>query len=58
MSLAETTQEVEVREMELEDIPEVYRLGNQLFHSPEFATLYRTWDAYEVTTSLCDYTRT
>lgn len=36
--------------MRLDDIPGVYRLGHQLFHSLELSTLYRTWDAYEVTT--------
>jgi len=43
--------EVEIREMGVEDIAEVFHLGNQLFHGPEFTTLYRTWDAYEVTTN-------
>lgn len=37
--------------MRLDDIPAVYRLGHQLFHSLELSTLYRTWDAYEVTTN-------
>jgi hypothetical protein len=27
--------------MEVGDIPEVYHLGNQLFHGPKFTTLYR-----------------
>lgn len=40
-----------IEEMKVEDIPEIYRLGHQLFHSPELATLYRTWDAHEVTTN-------
>lgn len=42
---------IAVREMEVDDIPSVYRLGHQLFHSLEISTLYRTWDAYEVTTN-------
>jgi ribosomal protein S18 acetylase RimI-like enzyme len=42
--------EVEIRELEVEDIPVVYHLGNRLFHGPQYATLYRTWDPYEVTT--------
>lgn len=33
----------------MEDISDVYRLGCQLFHSVELTTLYRTWDAHEVT---------
>jgi ribosomal protein S18 acetylase RimI-like enzyme len=42
---------VDLREMQVDDIPSVYRLGHQLFHSLEISTLYRTWDAYEVTTN-------
>jgi ribosomal protein S18 acetylase RimI-like enzyme len=42
--------EVEIREIEVEDIPEVYHLGNRLFQGRHFTMLYRTWDAYEVTT--------
>ncbi len=42
---------VEIREMHLDDISGVYRLGHRLFHSLELSTLYRTWDAYEVTTN-------
>jgi len=42
--------EVEIREMAAEDIPVVYHLGNRLYHGPKFTTLYRTWDACEVTT--------
>lgn len=49
MPLEETSPEVRIREMKVEDIPEVYHLGHQLFHSMDFTTLYRTWDAHEVT---------
>lgn len=35
----------------MDDVPEVYRLGDELFHSLELSTLYRTWDAHEVTTN-------
>src|SRR5574342_556110 len=38
-----------VREMRVEDIPEVYRLGRRLFKTQDASTFYRTWDAYEVT---------
>jgi ribosomal protein S18 acetylase RimI-like enzyme len=41
--------EIKIREMRVEDISPVYRLGYRLFHSMEPTTLYRTWDAYEVT---------
>jgi ribosomal protein S18 acetylase RimI-like enzyme len=46
-----STREIKIREMRVEDISPVYRLGYQLFHSLEPTTLYRTWDAYEVTTN-------
>jgi ribosomal protein S18 acetylase RimI-like enzyme len=38
-----------IREMEIDDISAVYRLGEKLFSSEEFPILYRTWDPYEVT---------
>jgi len=41
--------EVEIREMEVDDIPSVYHLGERLFTSDETPILYRTWDPYEVT---------
>ena len=40
---------IAIREMRVDDIPEVYRLGHRLFKSQEASTFYRTWDAYEVT---------
>lgn len=49
MSSEGPDQEIKIREMRVEDIAEVYRLGQQLFHSMDFTTLYRTWDAREVT---------
>lgn len=42
-------QTITVREMRVDDIPSVYRLGHRLFQSQEASTFYRTWDAYEVT---------
>lgn len=41
--------EIEIREMEVDDIPSVYHLGERLFTSEETPILYRTWDPYEVT---------
>jgi len=38
-----------IRQMEIDDISAVYRLGEKLFSSEEFPILYRTWDPYEVT---------
>lgn len=43
--------EADIREMEVDDISSVYHLGERLFTSEEFPTLYRTWDAFEVTES-------
>jgi ribosomal protein S18 acetylase RimI-like enzyme len=40
---------VTIREMDIDDIPAVFHLGEQLFTSEEYPILYRTWDAYEVT---------
>jgi len=48
-SAAKRDKGVKIREMAVEDISDVYRLGYQLFHSLELTTLYRTWDAHEVT---------
>ncbi len=41
--------EVTVRQMEIDDLSVVYRLGESLFTSDEYPILYRTWDPYEVT---------
>jgi len=40
---------VEIREMEIDDIPSVFHLGERLFTSSEVPNLYRTWDEFEVT---------
>ncbi|HUK39681.1 MAG TPA: GNAT family N-acetyltransferase [Candidatus Acidoferrales bacterium] len=47
--MSHSKREINVREMHIDDIPLVYRLGHRLFHSQEASTFYRTWDAYEVT---------
>lgn len=47
-----------IRQMEIDDLSAVYRLGEKLFTSDELPILYRTWDAHEVTeyfTSDSDY---
>lgn len=41
--------EIIIRNMEIEDLAFVYRLGEKLFTSEESPILYRTWDPYEVT---------
>ena len=39
---------VTVREMELEDLPKVYALGEKVFTADKWPNLYRTWDEYEI----------
>ncbi len=51
MQDGDSSPEIEIRDMEVTDIPKVYSLGNRLFTSEDYVTLYRTWDAYEVTTA-------
>jgi len=41
---------VQIREMELEDIPAVYALGEKVFTADKWPSLYRTWDEYEPVT--------
>jgi ribosomal protein S18 acetylase RimI-like enzyme len=41
------TKNIEVREMELEDLPAVYALGEAVFTADKWPSLYRTWDEYE-----------
>lgn len=38
----------EIREMDIEDLPKVYLLGEQLFTAELWPNLYRTWDEYEL----------
>jgi len=40
--------EIEIRQMEIDDIPAVYHLGEKLFTSEDSPMLYRTWDPFEV----------
>ncbi|MBM4397870.1 MAG: GNAT family N-acetyltransferase [Deltaproteobacteria bacterium] len=37
-----------VRQMELEDLPGVFALGERLFTAEKWPNLYRTWDEFEV----------
>lgn len=37
-----------IRQMEIDDLPEVFALGEKIFTSKS-PTLYRTWDEYELT---------
>jgi len=40
--------DIEIREMEVDDIPAVFHLGEQVFTAEKTPTLYRTWDEFEV----------
>lgn len=40
--------EIEIREMEVDDIPAVFHLGERVFTAEKTPTLYRTWDEFEV----------
>lgn len=39
---------ISVHPMKLNDIPEVYALGQRLFTAEQFPTLYRSWDEHEL----------
>jgi ribosomal protein S18 acetylase RimI-like enzyme len=39
---------LEIREVELEDLPAIFALGERLFTADRHSTLYRTWDEYEL----------
>jgi ribosomal protein S18 acetylase RimI-like enzyme len=39
---------ITIREMKLEDVPQVFDLGQQLFTADKLPTLYRSWDDHEL----------
>lgn len=39
-----------VREMTIDDFPDVFHIGEDLFTAEYSRSLYRTWDEYEITT--------
>ncbi len=41
---------IRLRQMEIDDLAQVYHLGENLFKADETPTMYRTWDPFEVTT--------
>lgn len=47
--MAQKAQTVNIREMEIDDLAEVFHLGESLFTSDRYPFLYRTWDEFEVT---------
>lgn len=40
---------IKIREMCIDDLPEVFHIGESLFSSESFPIMYRTWDEYTVT---------
>ena len=49
MPVVRSKYKVNIREIRIDDLPAVYRLGFRLFQSRKSSTFYRTWDAYERT---------
>ncbi len=39
---------IEIREMDLDDLPQVFDIGEKLFTAEKWPNLYRTWDEYEL----------
>ena len=39
-----------IREMVIDDFPEVFHIGEEVFTADYSQSLYRTWDEYEITT--------
>lgn len=39
-----------IREMTVDDFPEVFHIGEEVFTAEYSQSLYRTWDEYEITT--------
>jgi ribosomal protein S18 acetylase RimI-like enzyme len=48
--MGEETAEVIIRQASIDDLPAIFHLGERVFTSQDYSNLYRTWDAYEVTT--------
>lgn len=40
---------IEIRTASIDDLAEIFHLGERVFTSQDFSNLYRTWDEYEVT---------
>lgn len=40
--------ELHIREMEIDDIPVIFHMGERIFTAERVPSLYRTWDEYEV----------
>ncbi len=40
--------EIEIRQMELDDLPACFAIGEDIFTAEKWPNLYRTWDEYEL----------
>jgi ribosomal protein S18 acetylase RimI-like enzyme len=47
---AEKERVLRIREMTIDDLSEVFHIGEQIFTSEYSPVLYRSWDEYEITT--------
>jgi len=50
--------EIEIREMAIDDLADVFNLGERLFKAGLWPALYRTWDEYEVVNFFASDTET
>ncbi len=41
--------EIDIRQATIDDLADIFHLGEKVFTSQEVSNLYRTWDEYEVT---------
>lgn len=46
----EAGEPLRIREMTIDDFPEVFHIGEEVFTAEYSKSLYRTWDEYEITT--------
>ena len=42
------SQPIKIREMDIDDVAQVFHLGERLFEADRMPNLYRTWDEFEV----------
>jgi len=50
MKKEDKDEQLEIRELTIDDFAAVFHLGEQLFTSEFSPSMYRTWDEYEITT--------
>jgi len=50
MTVQDSDEQLDIREMTIDDMAAVFHLGERLFTSEFSQSMYRTWDEYEITT--------